>query len=52
MLKNLWIEYFLRQVDGEGKFGPFGTEAQAFECVVIEKLSEYQLIKVLSYIPF
>lgn len=51
MLKNIWVEYHLRQV-GEGKFGPFSTEEEAFACVVEEELGDYEIRKVVSHIPF
>jgi hypothetical protein len=51
MLKNLWLEYWLVSPDGE-RVGPFGTETAACELVVSEKLSNYVLHKIYSYIPF
>ena len=52
MLKNIWVEYVLRQLDGEGKFGPFHTEAEAYECVVEQGLCDYEIKKIVSYVPF
>jgi hypothetical protein len=52
MLKEVFVEYYLIQEDGDGRFGSFQTEHEAFECVVREQLSDYRLVKILSHIPF
>ena len=52
MLKNILIEYSLRQVYGEGEFGPFITEEEAYKFIVEEELYGYELKKIVSFFPF
>jgi hypothetical protein len=52
LTENIWAEYWLVQCNGEGKFGPFTELETAYECIVEEKLGDYELKTVLSYIPF
>jgi hypothetical protein len=52
MLENIHTEYWLIQHNGEGKFGPFNSAKEAYECVRLEELSDYELKIVLSYVPF
>jgi hypothetical protein len=52
MLKNLYVEYWLIQVNDEVRLGPFSSEDQAQRVVVEDQLNGFELRKVLSYIPF
>jgi hypothetical protein len=50
-MPSLWVEYWLVSPDGE-RVGPFGSERDACEHVVSEKVSDYALQKIVSYLPF
>jgi len=52
MLANIFTEYWLIKHEGEGKFGPFSSTKEAYDYVVKEKLFDYELKIVMSYIPF
>lgn len=52
LVDEIWTELYLVQRSGEGEFGPFMNLKEVYECVVREKLHDYELKTVLSYIPF